>query len=260
MLAWGLLVAMPSTRINNLATETKGVVMTFSRSLGIGIFLAGTAFNAAQAATILYGNLGNPYGGSFPYNYIAPLSSPFDGDGPLGQAFTTGSSSDLALSDVKIVVEASGTPTTGSFVVTLNAAGMGGAPILGTSLLTLGTVFDASLYAGANTLDFWGQGYLLDPGTVYWIVATDLLTGPVTMAPIDSESIAAWDVANDGTGTGVSSTNNYVGGNTNLVSGSNKPLLMSVEAPEPVSLAILGVGLAGLGYARSRRKQAVATA
>lgn len=220
------------------------------RTLAIGAFMAAAISGSANAGTtILYGNLSNPYGGGLSYN-VAPYATV--GDGPLGQSFTTGSSPDLALSEVQLSLGTWDTPTTGSFVVTLVSDMTGTPDFVDAALVTLGTVTDASITSAP--VSFWGQGYALAANTTYWIVATDLGTG--------GPSVATWLSAADSTNNGsigVDTQSFYadsavtadVGG-----SSSNFPFVMQVDAPEPVSIALLGVGLAGIGWARSRRKTA----
>jgi hypothetical protein len=230
---------------------------TVKRLLAIGTILMGTSW-AAQAGT-LFNNTGSDSGSATGF-LIA--SSP-SGDGALGQSFMTGSAAE-ALSDVQLYVWANLNPTGGSFVVTLNAD-LGGSPDLGSPLLTLGTVMDTDL---SGVADFSGQNYLLSPNTSYWIVATDTSSG--SGATIDTLSLdptlatqGFWDTALDYAGLGVLGTSTYVDGSSTVVSdapGSQSlgPLVMlvqAVDAPEPLSLAMLGAGLVGLGLVRSRRKQ-----
>ncbi len=225
--------------------------MSKVRSLLLGTALAVGAFAAAPAnATVLYDNFA--YEAGVTYNIGAG-----GGDSPVSQSFSTGAAEALALSNVGLDLDrAVGSSTQGSFVVTLNSGlGTGGVDGPGGILATLGTFNDSVITPGGTLLNVWGQGYMLAANTRYWIEILD--TNASGNKALDTAAV--WNYAADASGTGAAAefyTNN--GTTYPSASSGNNPLVMTVETPEPVSLAILGVGLAGLGYARSRRKHVAA--
>ena len=214
--------------------------MSLARTLVTGGFLAATAFCALPAqAAVLFDNLSNVAG-----NYAIGAHG---GDAPLAQSFSVGSPDNFQLSNVAVSLVASASPGTGSFVVTLNSDASG-AP--GSLLLVLGTVFDVD---ATPLMNFWGQGYALSTGR-YWIEVTD--TNPGGGSSLN-DSTTAWNLASDEAGVGVPGEYYLTSAGVQINDGNN-PLVMSVETPEPVSIALLGVGIAGLGWARARRKRAAA--
>ena len=216
--------------------------MSTIRTFALAAFLAGAAFNAAQADATLFYNLDQGTTGT------PPVATPV---GPLAQSFSAGGLG-AGLSLVQVIAEVGDHTDGGSFVVTLNSDSAG-AP--GSVLAVLGTVMD-SFFTADNThqtLSFAtfgtaGYGTLLTDAT-YWISISDAdLTGTTPTS-------AFWHLSATDQGVGVAGQNYQIAGSINAAT-DGTPFALNVEAPEPVSLAILGVGLAGLGFARSRRKQA----
>lgn len=221
--------------------------MSIRRAVAIGAFLVGSACQGAQADVTLFYNLDQSIGA------VPPISGP----GPLAQSFWAGGAG-LGLTGVMLNIETNGTPIDGgSFIVTLNADTGGFGP--GDVLASLGTFNDTALgssgsVAGPTLLSLagvgmLGNGFLLTDNR-YWI---ELSQDPANVTP----TVVSWDGASGADGVGVAAEYNYIGGSQTAVADSF-PFGMSVEAPEPVSIALLGVGLAGLGWARSRRKSPAA--
>jgi hypothetical protein len=218
--------------------------MTVLRTIAIGMLLATTAGTGAHATpTTLFDN--TAIGTSTNWSVSAI------GHGALAESFTTDALTN-ALNSVQLKMKRSGTASSGSFVITVDSS-ISGTP---TVLYTLGTISDTSLLTSPSLVGFTALNLSLSASTQYWIVATD--TGGVS-----GNSLALWQVANNSTGaTGTSGqAGSYSVTEPTQFSGTTSfPFEMKVivndtssSAPEPAALAVLGVGIAGLGWARGRR-------
>ena len=234
------------------------------------ILLAGAigylvALPASAAVTSVYNNMAQA---SDPA--LMPISADWAGGvggGPLAQSFNT-TATTTSLQDISVLLSEQSNidPTTGlpydgaSFVITLmQDDGSGNPDLFSDPLWSSGSILDSAYTPDAN--GYWsmtftdGEGISLAPSTAYWIGVQTFYDPLSQPAPIPTG--ADWLLANvqDGAPTGLSQY--YYGGS--YVSDGN-PFVMAVsvndagntDTPEPATLAVLGVGLAGIGVVRRR--------
>jgi hypothetical protein len=136
-------------------------------------------------------------------------------------------------------------PTDGGSVLVYLVAGSGGTEGIASTpdfanQALIGTIFDTSLATGLVSVTLPGFLHIATNNDVYWI-AVDF-----------NNSSADWWYNADGGGIGTANQLYSIDGALVDLSLST-PYEMMVDTPEPATIAILGGGLAGLGYFRRRR-------
>jgi hypothetical protein len=242
---------------------------------GFRLMTKTTAF-VVGAAAILFAA---PASAGVVYNTIHPteqysataIGSPA---GPLAISFNVASSS--TITDIQLAMSA-GTPSDGGSVLVYlvpddgsgppPTAGMpaGGASFTGKTLI--GTILDSSLTLAGMTGAGQSVGIVDLPTSVgvaageYWLGFTttgsgrlafdtsSYLAGTGTTGQKDFTQIALWGTYGVVTGTGTGTLNPGAGNRV-----FEAQITTGVATPEPASLAIVGVGLAGLGFLTRRRR------
>ncbi len=206
----------------------------------LGATLFALATSGAAHATTLYDNLYAASDGADPVGTL-PDGSPW---GPLADSFSTGSSS-FSFGDLKLLLGA-GSPTDGGSITVSLFSDSGTAPA--SSLDLLGTISDSALSSTPSIVDLTFGPIPLAANTRYWIELAD--------AGLANGDSVSWSWTYSVSGPGVGSEFFY-----NLASGvspndPNGGYQMQIAVPEPITLSLLGAGLAGAAAFRRRRKVA----
>lgn len=194
-------------------------------------------------AGLAYDNLAQAVSGFD--NVATPSVNPLY-KGPLADSFTT-SALVTNFSQVTLALRSDSTHLvpTGSLTVTLRADS---ATAPGAIISVLGTLSDTALSSTVQNYTFnldTSPPIRLQPNTRYWIQVQPGLGG---------DSGAQWAYGSDNSGVGVA--NEFFANSGGVFSNIDGPYLMQVNTtvPEPSSLILVGLGLAGLAAGRLKRQ------
>lgn len=182
----------------------------------------------------------------------------------VGQSFSY--TAGYTITGLDLVMD-SHTGSTGSFTVLVVATTAGNLPDLAsTPAITVGTFSDSILAPSDSApapAHFKVSNVVLGPSDAqYWVVVEDAALS----SPLSPATGADWwyQLSPTGTGTtgqlGYDASNSPTGSNP-FTTDDNGPFLMTVDGfaaasvVEPETLAVLSMGLAGLGIARLRRRR-----
>ena len=220
--------------------------------------IAVLASNAANA-TFYFDTINAPAGPSIGYD--GPVS---DGATVLAASFSAPATPDF--SSISLTLSASAPTDGGSILVYLVAdngsgggSGLAGMPTYNggntfagyTNASLIGTIADSSLATsgvGSSLIS------LNVSSAAEAAVAATTKNNEYWIALVGSSSSFDWAYNGNANGVGTAGQsffNNY-GGTLGTVSDTAGPYQFQVSTPEPTTLAIMGVGLAGIGYFRRR--------
>lgn len=228
------------------------------------VFGGALAWTSQAQAAVIYDNL------SFPTTFADSVRAvnPTNGassDGPLADSFSTGNYS-LTLTDIKVNVlrETRADGVAGAYTVVGLFSDSNTSP--GTLLATLGTINDTDIARTATVVDLpQTLGTYLAPNTRYWIKLFTTTNSRLGWSAAGGDgSGSTYGTAPDQFGLGGLGEYFYAGGAIALGYGTDVfetgpapyyPYLLRISGniPEPATMAVLGIGMLGLGLVRRRR-------
>ena len=210
------------------------VVSALAAVVGLAMTGSGPAM-----ADVLYDNLGatnaSVQGDGVSSTGTFTNTVPF---GPLSDSFSTGSSP-FVFKYLDLRLDRPDAPSGSITVSLLNDSST--SP--GTLNTTLGTVADSAVTTSAEIVEISVASINLLANTRYWI----------QLSSSDGSDIS-WEYSFDNSGVGVAGE--FFDNQDGVASNSFGPYQMRIadtSLPEPATLAIFGLGLAGLGFMRHRR-------
>lgn len=208
--------------------------VSFRRAAVVAGAYACFAIALPAQATVVYNNLDSVQSGS----------DAVFGTGPLTNSFSTGSYGGT-LNSVQALLMNLGPDVASDLQVSLLSS-TSGAP--GSVLATFGSLSSAGISsAGFDAYRFsLASGYNLAANTTYWI----------EIAAADPNAVQ-WSYTSDLSGLGVAGESSYsaafgISSNSTAALNGFGPYQMAVELPEPGSLALISLGMAGLVFIRRR--------
>jgi PEP-CTERM motif len=234
------------------------------KTIGITVGLAALLTAGSANAALVYDTIT----GQTPIAGYKPIVAA--NRGPLGDSFIA--SGPEVISSVTLTLKDQTNTDGGSVLVYLvpDAAGSGVPTLPSTSSLTklsgttlLGTIADSSLSATYANISL-GTNVALTAGT-YWIELVDA-SAAANGNGTTSATAVQWAYNLDTSGLGVpgSDFSSYANSGDNGLSSpalsnsgtfTGDPIVfqLQISTPEPASLALLGVGMMGLGFSRRRK-------
>ncbi len=222
----------------------------FTTIFAVGILSVSSIVSVARADVVIYDSLNSPPAGgdSGSGDYISTSPGQSGAHGALADSFSVSGST--TITDVKLDL-VGGDGTTADYI-TVKILTDSGSHTPGSTVLYTNSFSTILSTSPAAPLDLSGLSVLLATSGRYWVSVSSTTAG----------STSVWEYENDATGTGTSAEYNASANNgSHLNSVTYSPYMMiistssgSTAVPEPGTLALVSLGLAGMGFVGKRRK------